>query len=80
MLKVGSLIKTLKSGEIKSLPSFTSIGGYPVYYITSYSRILCADCAQKLINDIYEDIVHYDINYENEIICDECSSFIDSAY
>lgn len=81
MLKIDSLLSALKSGEIKELPYFSYIGLYPLYYITSYGNIICPECANKIINDDYEDIVNYDVNWEDDsLYCSHCSKRIKSAY
>jgi len=78
MLKIDSLKAALNSGEIKVLPYYTFPGGYPLFYITSFSNILCPTCA---INDDYEDIVNYDVNWEDDsLYCSHCSERIKSAY
>lgn len=60
------------------LRSFTSIGGYPLFYVTKGS-CLCPDCATD--NDQNDPIVAADVNWENpDLYCDECSARIESAY
>lgn len=80
MLKIDTLIKKMELEEIKELPSGTFPGGYPLFYITSFGNIICPDCANEIINDEYEDIVGYEINYESEMYCQECSKAINPAY
>jgi len=80
MLKIESLRKALETGEIKKLPACSYIGGYPLYYVSSYNNIYCADCANELINDEYEDIIDYDTHMEGESIFCECGHEIESAY
>jgi uncharacterized protein (DUF2225 family) len=80
MLKIDSLKVAFDSGEIKVLPSYSFPGCYPLFYITSFSNILCPTCANKIINDEYEHITHYDVNWESLLICDRCSIVIESAY
>lgn len=81
MLKIDSLKAALNSGEIKVLPSYTFPGGYPLFYTTSFGNILCPTCANKIINDDYEDIVNYDVNLEDDsLYCSHCSKIIEPAY
>jgi hypothetical protein len=80
MIKIESLKTAIESGEIKNLPSHTSVGGYPLYYLTSYNRVLCADCANAIINDEYEDITSYDTHMEGEALYCEHGHEIESAY
>lgn len=59
------------------LRSFTSIGGYPVFYVTRVNECLCPDCA----TEDKDSIVASDCNWENPLLfCDECSDRIESAY
>jgi hypothetical protein len=62
------------------LRSFTSIGGYPVFYVTKQNNCLCSECADN--NDMeYDPIVAVDVNWEDpDLYCDECSQRIESAY
>ncbi len=61
----------------KELPRYTSIGCYPILYLTHRDEILCCDCASE---EGYE-IAVAGINWENpHIYCDECSERIESAY
>lgn len=62
-------------------------GGYPLFYVTKDSGILCPDCANKNMeltkddNDPQWFIIGADINYEdNELFCDNCNGNIGAAY
>ena len=83
---VEHLMDQLENGEITELPSVSSAGGYPLFYITSHDRVLCPTCANRVIrNDdpdirIGERVSHYDINWDTDMYCDICSGDIDSAY
>ncbi len=62
-------------------------GGYPLFYITKDSVILCPKCTNEnieLLSDPYDPqwyIVGYDINYEDsDLYCDHCGERIESAY
>lgn len=80
MLKIQSLKEELEKGNISKLPTFSSIGCYPLFYVTSYNNILCAECANDILNDEYEDIISYDINYEDNSMFCEGGCKIESAY
>ena len=80
MLKIDSLRVALESGEIEKLPTRSSIGGYPLYYISSYCNVYCADCANNMLDDEYEDIVDYTVHWEGEPLFCECGRDIQSAY
>ena len=59
-----------------ALPSFSSIGGYPIIYLTSIGEVLCADCAGGSTE------VHTAQLYEegSPLACDTCGTEIESAY
>lgn len=73
MLKIEEYKRAIESGELKELPHFSNIGGYHLYYITSFGNILCPRCANNIIDDIHEDIISHDITYEHTLYCDYCS-------
>jgi hypothetical protein len=56
------------------------IGIYPIYFLSSYNNVYCEECAMQLINDEYEDIIAYDVNYEDDSLYCEHGHKIDSAY
>jgi hypothetical protein len=67
------------------LPSFTSVGGYPLIYLTRGNDVLCADCATEQIdagNDTNDDpVVNVDPYFEGaDEICANCNKHIESAY
>lgn len=81
MYKINDIEEIFDSN--KELPKFAWPGGYPLFYRTSYHHIVCPKCANKMIRneDEYEDITHYDANYEDEdLYCHECSEKIECAY
>lgn len=80
MLKIESLQKALETGEIKELPSCTFPGGYPLFYLSSYNNIYCPDCANKMLDDEYEDIITYDVYDEGDSLFCENGHEIQSAY
>jgi hypothetical protein len=67
------------------LPSFASLGGYPLIYLTRGSDVLCADCATEQIdtgNDTNDDpVIDVDVFYEGaDEVCANCNKHIPSAY
>jgi hypothetical protein len=67
-----------ESGDIeiqRNLRSFTSVGGYPLLYLTDKDTVLCPSCAST--ND--EPTTPH-VNYESRVDCDECSTEIEAAY
>lgn len=82
-------IEKLIDENDNQLPAYAWPGGYPLFYVTNDSGVLCQDCAnmalkEGLINDEYDPqwyIISYDINYEDtSLYCDHCSKTIESAY
>ena len=64
----------------KALPSHTSLGCYPLVYLTLRQNCLCAKCANGWKDDmdpVIEGAVHWE---GNSIDCAECGSTIESAY
>tara|TARA_R100000664_G_scaffold27686_1_gene38524 strand:+ start:1427 stop:1630 length:204 start_codon:yes stop_codon:yes gene_type:complete len=61
---------------MKELKAYTSIGSYPLLYLTNANQVLCSCCA----TDEEEEVTAH-INYEvTDLYCDECSTRIESAY
>jgi hypothetical protein len=77
-----------------TLPKYTSLGCYPVFYITKDCGVLCADCANGKngslayvgtspdgIEDGQWKIVVQEANWEDpELYCEHCNGRIESAY
>lgn len=62
------------------LQAYTSIGCYPIYYVTRRNECLCAACANNPECD-YGPAVLCDVHYEGEPIeCAACLADIESAY
>jgi hypothetical protein len=76
------------SGEQKpgKLSAFAWPGGSPIIYLTPMNDVLCAECAQKALDDPDEypenKPVYADVYYEGPAIeCDGlCGKMIESAY
>lgn len=59
------------------LPSFSSVGGYPLLYINERNEGFCAECADKREHKVTDVDVHTEgAPYE----CDDCGTAIESAY
>ena len=60
-------------------PSYTEMGLYPLYYVTTDWDIICPDCANS---ERYQDTICLQaINWEsNNTYCDDCNKRIGSAY
>lgn len=79
----------LESGK---LMSYAFPGGYPIFYVTKDSGILCPDCVNANLGQCLGEteggseykqwqLAGYDINYEdNSLYCDHCNKKIESAY
>lgn len=77
----------LESGKVQS---YAWPGGYPIYFVSADSGVLCPDCVNNergLIDAAAADedkqwlIVATDINWEDgDLYCDHCNKRIESAY
>jgi hypothetical protein len=71
-----------------SIRKYTDLGGYPVFYLTEDSGVLCAACVQTERPDVADadqasdwKVVAADVNWEDpDLYCDHCSDRIESAY
>lgn len=63
---------------------YTSIGCYPMFYVTQRCDVLCYQCADeelKLGHDSFDPPINGDVNWEDpDLFCDACSGRIESAY
>ena len=79
-------VATIKKDDTGQYPAYAWPGGYPVYYVTADSGVLCPKCAnedgqQNNPDDPQWHIVGQDIHWEGQpIMCDNCYCDIDSAY
>lgn len=66
------------------LPSFTTVGGYPLLYLSARADCLCPDCATEALHDEDwpDDVpVNCGVNWESEhTTCDNCEAVIECAY
>lgn len=69
------------------LPSYSSVGLYPLYYLTKDNKVLCPDCANAVIRGIADpflnvkpsDIVDCRVNWNDVDLHDEEGHKIESA-
>lgn len=68
--------------DASNLPSMTNYGSYPLFYLSSWHNVLCAECAKRMAtDDPYEEVASVHINYEDVYMhCDNCGEQIPSAY
>lgn len=65
----------------KALPAFSSIGCYPIFYLTERGDILCAACANEDDNGDDDPVTCAGVHWEGEPMqCDDCECEIESAY
>jgi hypothetical protein len=66
-----------------SLPFYTWPGLYPFYYVAQDGGILCADCANDYTEgrDNEEQLkpVKAEVNWEEQMFCENCYKQIESA-
>lgn len=60
--------------------AFSTVGGYPIFYMTHNDEVLCPKCASKEEREKPGVVTLADINYESTMYCDACSQQIESAY
>lgn len=65
-----------------TLPAFTSVGSYPLVYLTVKDTVLCAGCAAE---ETDEPLACADVHWEGEPLecegdSDKCRGPIESAY
>lgn len=64
-----------------SFPHCDELGGIPLVYETSFSNLICSDCADEIAGCDIEHITSALTYYEgNPIYCDGCGAVIESAY
>jgi hypothetical protein len=68
-----------REAELESLPAFTSIGSYPLVYLTDDDEVLCPACASSAKHTGKD--VRGDVHWEGDALdCDECGVSMPSAY
>ncbi len=67
----------MKRNAKGNLYKYSSVGSYPLFYISDECNALCADCA----NERQDEDISAHANWENSALyCDSCSQRIESAY
>lgn len=68
--------------QYNELPTFSSVGGYPLFYIIKNNEVLCAECANGyVLNGEADELAEVAINFEEDyLLCDECRGLILPAY
>lgn len=59
------------------LPSFSSVGGYPLLYTNAQDEGFCAECADKREHKVTDVAGHFE---GQPFTCDDCGAEIESAY
>ena len=59
------------------LPSFSSVGGYPLLYVNVQNEGFCAECADKREHKVTDVAGHFE---GQPFTCDDCGAEIESAY
>ena len=67
---------TMGGGELRS---FSSVGGYPIFYLDENDGHLCPECATEVLAD-GETLSAAAVNWESMMCCEICSGEIESAY
>ena len=63
------------------LPAYAWPGGYPLFYLTKRSNVLCPACANADVENPDDPVEAYDANWEDSsLFCDDCGERIESAY
>lgn len=74
------LSRGVDGAEFVKARNFTSIGCYPLLYISEGRRVLCPDCALECEGE-GTPMDSGGVNWEDpSLFCDECSERIESAY
>lgn len=79
--------KSLRLADALTAQPYAWPGGYPRYAITSDGGALCRSCCSEERKQIGTttgsdgwNVVALDVNWEDPLLCDHCSSSIPSAY
>lgn len=69
-----------------TVPKYSSVGCYPVFYLTADNSVLCPECVEENLEQCCDKddpqwfVVDSDANWESQMCCDHCSEDIESAY
>ena len=76
--------------DVFTVAKYSSVGCYPVYYLTADHGVLCGGCVEENLPecaDVTEDadpqwsVIAHDANWEDQsLYCDHCNERIESAY
>jgi hypothetical protein len=72
-----NVYKKIGSEPNQKLPKYTSLGCYPIIYITTQGNVMCADCAYTTSDQVSDGDVHWE---GESHFCEECNCEIHSAY
>ncbi len=77
--------KALRDEDGGKLPSYTSLGSYPLFYLTADYAVLCPKCANEEASENHEEkqwkLVEFDVHWEGAPLgCEHCGALIESAY
>lgn len=71
---------TMQRNEDGTLPAYAWPGGYTLFYLTRDGLTVCADCANREVDDS-QAVVGQDIYWEGpDMSCDDCEAEIKSSY
>ena len=80
MAKLNPAIEETRLSNGK-LPRFSSVGSYPLLYLTDGHECLCAGCVDNLDPELdYTEGVTVHVNWETPIHCEGCGEEIEAAY
>lgn len=66
--------------EDGTLPAHAWPGGYPLYYYTRDGLTVCAECANREVDDT-QAVIGQDVYWEGPVqVCEDCGKGIESAY
>jgi hypothetical protein len=68
----------IKTGVVAR--AYTSVGGYPIFYLDREDNVLCPGCALEEETEDEREVVAADVNWESYLTCDECCDVIEMAY
>jgi len=77
-------IQLISNGDVRG---YTSVGSYPLFYITKDCGVLCFKCVQENLesckgaDDPQWHVTARAVNWEDKsLYCEHCSESIESAY
>ena len=71
---------TMQRNEDGTLPAFAWPGGYTLIYYTRDGETVCADCANREVDDS-QAVIGQDIYWEGPALdCGDCGKVLESSY